>query len=119
MWYYHIVEFIESRPFTRKLHYLAGDAADGVLHAIQGDLLQNPERGAVVPGLAGVRKARVANPARGKGKRGGYRYLYLYLERRDHIHLLLLLDKNEQEDATEEQRRQIRDWVAQVKKYGG
>jgi len=35
------------------------------------------------------------NPARGKGKRGGYRYLHLYLERRAHIHLLFLLDKGE------------------------
>jgi hypothetical protein len=56
-------------------------------------------------GLGGVRKARIANPGRGKGKRGGYRYLYLYLESRRHIHLLLLLDKNEQEDASEEQRK--------------
>jgi hypothetical protein len=33
--------------------------------------------------------------------------LYLYLETRHHIHLLLLLDKNEQEDAIAEQRKQI------------
>lgn len=59
----------------------------------------------MVPGLGGVRKARIANPRRGKGKRGGFRYLYLYLEH-----------KNEQEDASEEQRKQIREWVAQVKR---
>ena len=98
------MEFIESQPSTRKLHRLAGDRADAVLRAIQGDLERYPERGAMVPGLGGVRKARVANPGRGKGKRGGYRYLYLYLETRRHIHLLLLLDKNEQEDASEAQR---------------
>jgi mRNA-degrading endonuclease RelE of RelBE toxin-antitoxin system len=76
------VEFIESQPFTRRLHRLAGDGADKVLRAIQRDLDRNPVRGAMVPGLGGVRKARSANPGRGKGKRGGYRYLYLYLERR-------------------------------------
>lgn len=119
LWYYHNVEFIESQLFTRKLHRLAGDGADGVLRAIQGDLERNPVRGAMVPGLAGVRKARIANPGRGKGKRSGYRYLYLYLETRRHIHLLLLLDKNEQEDASEEQRKQIRQWVAQVKRDSG
>ena len=113
------MQFIESLPFSRKLHRLAGDGADGVLRAIQGDLERNPERGAMVPGLGGVRKARIANPGRGKGKRGGYRYLYLYLEKRRHIHLLLLLDKNEQEDASEEQRKQIRQWVAQVKRDAG
>ena len=113
------MEFIESRPFTRKLHQLAGADADEVLNAIQSDLAQNPDRGAMVRGLAGVRKARIANPSRGKGKRGGYRYLYLHLESRQHIHLLILLDKNEQEDASEEQRKQIRDWVRQVKQDSG
>jgi hypothetical protein len=38
---------------------------------------------------------------------------------RQHIHLLLLLDKNEQEDASEEQRKQIRQWAAQVKRDSG
>ena len=73
----------------------------------------------MVPGLGGVRRARLSNPSRGKGKRGGFRYLYLYLEKRQHIHLLLLLDKNEQEDASEDQRRQIREWVAQIKRESG
>lgn len=84
MWYYHNVEFIESRPFTRKLHQLAGGGADEVLRTIQAELARNgnADRGAMVPGLGGVRKARVANPARGKGKRGGFRYLYLYLEKK-------------------------------------
>jgi hypothetical protein len=65
------VEFIESQPFTRKLHRLAGDAADALLRAILDDLERKPERGAVIPGLGGVRKARIANPGRGEGKRGG------------------------------------------------
>ena len=117
MWYYHIVEFIESRPFTRRLHDLTGDAADELLRAIQRELEQNPGRGAMAPGLGGVRKIRVSG--RSKGKRGGYRCLYLFLEKRQHIHLLLLLAKNEQEDATPEQRSLIRDWVAEIKKATG
>lgn len=115
------MEFIESRPFTRRLLQLAGDSAhaDEVLRAIQSELQRKPDRGALVPGLSGVRKARLANPRRGKGERGGYRYLYLYLVNRQHIHLLVLLDKNEQEDVNEEQRRQIREWVAQLKRDSG
>jgi hypothetical protein len=119
LWYYHNVEFIESQPFTQKLHRLAGDGADEMLRAIQGDLERKPDRGAMLPGLGGVRKARIANPGRGKGKRGGYRYLYLYLETRQHIHLLLLLDKNEQEDVSAAQRKQIRQRAAQVKRDSG
>ena len=96
-----------------------GESANELLRTIQGELEIKPDRGAMMPGLGGVRKARIANPVRGKGKRGGYRYLYLYLQDRGHIHLLILLDKNEQEDASEEQRKQIREWVALIKKSSG
>jgi hypothetical protein len=85
------VVFIETRLFTQRLHELAGVDALGVLTAIQDDLLKNPERGRMVQGLGGLRKARSANPSRGKGKRGGFRYFFLYLERKRHIHLVLLL----------------------------
>ena len=99
--------FIESPTFSRRLHSLAGEYADEVLRAMQADLLYSPLRGKLVPGL-GIRKGRCANPARGKGKRGGCRYLYLYLARRDHIHLLYLLDKDEQEDLSAAQRVLLR-----------
>ena len=108
--------FIESQSFTRRLKHLAGDSANDVLLAIQNDLLQEPQRGEVVKGLGGIRKARIANPARGKGTRGGYRYMHLYLARRDHIHLLFLLDKNEQEDLDEKQRKALRQLVAELKR---
>ncbi len=92
---------------------------DVVLGHIQADLLENPKRGQIVPGLGGIRKARISNPGRGKGKRGGFRYLYLYLETREHIHLLFLFDKNEQEDATEGERRELRAMVAQIRGQAG
>lgn len=107
--------FIESQPFTKRLHQLAGTSADEVLRGIQNDLLQNAEKGDVVRGLGGIRKARTANPARGKGKRGGYRYMHLYLEHKDHIHLLFLLDKDEQEDLDEAQRKALRQMVVALK----
>jgi hypothetical protein len=110
------VVFVESQAFTRRLHRLAGASADEVLRRIQEDLLKNPEKGDVVEGLGGIRKARLANLARGKGKRGGYRYLHLYLRHRDHIHLLFLLDKDEQEDLTTEQRTGLRRMVSELKK---
>jgi len=45
--------------------------------------------------------------------------LYLYLEKREHLHLFLLLDQNEQEDASEEQRKLMREWAAQIKRQTG
>lgn len=108
--------FIESRAFTRRLHELAGDAADSVLAAIQTGLVENPSRGSMVQGLGGIRKARVSNAARGKGKRGGFRYMYLYLERKDHVHLLFIFDKDEQEDVNPAQRALLRQLVDAIKK---
>jgi hypothetical protein len=109
------VVFIESRPFTRRLEELAGAPALEVLGHIQGDLLVNPERGSLLQGLGGVRKARSSNPARGKGKRGGYRYFFLHLKHKEHVHLLLLLDKDEQEDLTNEERKALRKIVEAIK----
>lgn len=107
--------FIESTAFTRRLRELAGDNFEDVLNAIQDDLIANPQRGTVVQGLGGIRKARTGNPGRGKGKRGGFRYWYLFLERRDHIHLLILLDKDEQEDLDSRERTALRRMVAELK----
>ena len=86
-----------------------------ILNIIQEDLLKNPVCGNLVQGLGGIRKARVANPMRGKGKRGGYRYLFLYLENRSHIHLLYLLDKDEQEDLSSGERKALCTLVEQIK----
>ena len=98
-----------------RLHQLAGASALDVLNSIQADLLKNPARGDLVQGLGGIRKARCSNPARGKGKRGGYRYLFLFLQNQDRIHLLYLLDKDEQEDLSNDERRVLRTLVARIK----
>ena len=107
--------FIKSKVFTRRLHELAKDSADTVLADIQSSLLENPVRGDMVKGLGGVRKARVSNPARGKGRRGGFRYMYLCLEHREHVHLLFLFDKDEQEDLNPAQRTFLRQLVERSK----
>jgi len=110
-----VVEFIESRSFTRRLEESAGNLADEVLQEIQSDLLKTPNRGDMVRGLGGVRKARASDPIRRKGTRGGYRYMHLHIEHKGHIHLLFLFGKDEEEDLTESERRVIRQMVAELK----
>lgn len=102
-----MLEFIESRAFTSRLLRIAGAQADEVLLAIQSDLLKNPERGSRLEGLGGIRKARTADPNRGKGKRGGFRYLYLYFVHDEQIALLFLFDKNEKEDLRKEDKKAL------------
>jgi hypothetical protein len=102
-----VLEFIEFPAFTKRLLALAKDHADDVLLEIENDLLENPERGPVIEGTAGVRKARVADPSRGKGKSGGFRYMY-YIERHGQIFLLMIFSKNEQADLTAQQKKLLR-----------
>jgi hypothetical protein len=103
-----VLEFIEFPAFTKRLLALAKDRADDVLLEIQSDLLENPERGPVIEGTAGVRKARVADPTRGKGKSGGFRYMYYYIERDGQIFLLMIFSKKEQADLTSEQKKIVK-----------
>jgi hypothetical protein len=111
-----VIEFVESKPFTRRLSRIAGAAADEVLWAIQSDLLKDPLRGTKVEGLGGIRKARTADPSRKKGKRGGFRYLYLYFVRDEQIALLYLFDKNEKEDLTKADKNILAGLAAQTGK---
>lgn len=96
-------EFVESKIFSKQVR----DLPVKVLANIQSDLVQYPERGAIVKGTHGVRKARVADPASSRGKSGSYRYLYLYLEHAGRIHLLYLFSKGEQTDLSPQQKQII------------
>ena len=96
-------EFVESKIFSKQLGQLPAE----VLTNIYSDLVQNPERGDIVKGTHGVRKARVADLGSSRGKSGSYRYLYLYLEHAGRIHLLYLFSKSEQADLSPDQTRII------------
>jgi mRNA-degrading endonuclease RelE of RelBE toxin-antitoxin system len=96
-------EFIESNVFSKQARELPAE----VLSSIQSDLVQNAERGDIVKGTHGVRKARVGDPGSSRGKSGSYRYLCLYLEQAGRIHLLYLFSKGEQADLSPDQTRII------------
>lgn len=109
---YSLFEFIESKIFSTQINQLGIE----ILLRIQSDLVQNPERGAIVKGTHGVRKARVANPTSQRGKSGSYRYLYLYLEHAGRVHLLYLFSKGEQADLSPAQKRIIAALSQEIRK---
>jgi len=104
-------EFVESKIFSKQIRELSV-----VLTRIQSDLVENPERGAIVKGTHGVRKARVADPASARGKSGSYRYLYLYLAHAGRIHLLYLFSKAEQADLSPRQKEIIGALAREIRK---
>ncbi len=106
------LEFVESKVFNRRVRELE------LLTAIQADLIENPERGGLVQGTGGARKARVADPYQRRGKSGSYRYLYLYLPHVGRIHLLYLYGKDEQDDLSPQQKRILRELGQAIRKEG-
>ena len=68
--------FIETLGFT---DWLQEFLPDDVYADLQQELMSDPEKGDVIRGCGGLRKVRVADPSRGKGKRGGARIIYFFV----------------------------------------
>ena len=100
---YHVdVIFIETSIFTRRIQECMDDSSYADL---QGFLANNPEAGSVIPGSGGIRKIRWTGS--GRGKRGGSRILY-YLWTEERILMLFAYLKNEMEDLSQPQLKQLR-----------
>ncbi len=59
--------FFQTHIFSKKIDSRGGQ---GLLLRIEEEILKNPEVGATVAGTGGVRKLRIEDPERQKGKRG-------------------------------------------------
>lgn len=73
---------------------------------LEFSLAINPTAHPVIPGTDGVRKARWSR--QGTGKRGGLRVIYLYVISAEVILLLSAYAKNEKENLTSEDKKNIR-----------
>ena len=92
-------------------------ATNGDLEGLVRDLVSDPEAGDRIKGLKGVRKVRFALPSRKTGKSGGGRAIYLALVVDDSIVLIMAYAKSEQADLSQRQRRQILEFLKELK-YG-
>jgi len=105
--------FVETSVFTKRIVRLGLDDA---LKGLQLELLENPTAGDLDPGTGGLRKVRMPDPTRGKGKRGGGRVHYLWLPHRGMIYLLFAYSKDEDDTLSEQQKRALRAVVEGIKK---
>ena len=106
-----IRDFVETTAFTRRVDEEGGD----LLAAIQSKILKDLEAGDVIRGTGGLRKVRIADARRGKGKRGGFRVIYLDLPDVQRTYLLALYGKDEKDDLSHEEREALRRSVARLK----
>jgi hypothetical protein len=104
--------FVETIEFTQWVkEYLSDDA----LSELQRELQNDPDQGSVMPGCGGLRKMRVADPRRGKGKRGGARVIYLHIEELDQVHLVTVYGKDQKEDLSADDKKFYRQLVQILK----
>ena len=75
---------------------------------MQSELARNPQAGDLMPGTGGFRKARWADPRRGKGRRGGLRIIYYYFPREHQIWLMTLFDKGEASDLSSKEKKALK-----------
>ena len=94
--------FIETPVFTKRITTILTD--DEYL-AIQQELIEKPDKGAVIRGGKGLRKMRCK--AEGRGKRGGARIIYYRQVRKDQIYMVFAYEKNEAEDLTQEEIKKL------------
>ena len=104
--------FIESLEFTR---WVGEYLSDEVLSALQRRLTNDPEIGDVMPGCGGLRKVRIADPRRGKGKRGGIRVIYLYVPESEVIYLITVYRKDQKDDLSANDKKLYRQLAAILK----
>lgn len=105
-----MLAFVEHPTFTKQI---ASMMADDEYARFQKDLAANPEGGAVIPGLGGLRKVR--HGAKGKGKRGGARIIYLFLPIRGVIYLFYAYTKGDIEDMRPDQKKRLSKAVEEIK----
>ena len=98
--------FIETPLFTKLIQELLPDENYRLL---QQTLILRPETGDLIQGGGGLRKIRWNLP--GRGKRGGLRVIYYWDVSAERIYMLLAYLKNQQEDLTPAQLKQLRQLI--------
>ena len=101
------MHIIETPIFTRRVQEILSDEQYRLL---QTYLINRPDSGKIIPGSGGLRKLRWS--LGGRGKRAGIRIIYYWFVSQETMLLLFLFAKNEQDDLTPEQFRQLKKVIA-------
>jgi hypothetical protein len=106
------ITFVETGFFTRRVVALELEES---LRDLQRQLMEDPEAGDRDPGTGGLRKVRMADPARGKGKRSGGRVHYLWLPEPSVVYMVSVYSKDELDTLTTKQKQALRLVVEAIK----
>jgi hypothetical protein len=104
--------FVEHPKVTAIVSALVRDAD---YRQFQNELMENPEKGDVIQGTGGFRKARMR--LAGDGKSGGARVIYLYLPDREVIFIGALYKKSKQETLTDHEKQILKGAAHDIKTH--
>jgi len=104
--------FIESKGFT---DWVTQHLPDETFEKLQQELMHDPNKGTVMRGCGGLRKIRIEDPKRGKGKRGGARVIYLYVAEAKWFYMLDIYDKHEQENLSAGEKKLLSKFATEFK----
>lgn len=94
---------VETPIFTKRV---LQTLKDDEYRALQAALVSSPSAGPVIPGGGGLRKLRWVGS--GRGKRGGTRVIYRWFPEREQIVMLFMFLKQERDNLTALQLKQLR-----------
>lgn len=105
-------KFVETEIFQEDIAvYMIGPE---LLQELQNELLENPNRGALVQGTGGTRKVRMAKSS--SGKSGGFRVLYTDFKSNCVIYFWMILDKADQANLTKDQKNILKYFNQEISK---
>ena len=103
--------FVELPLFSSLITQITDDR---FFNQLQNDLLKDPEKGAVMPRLQGLRKVRMA--LQGRSRAGGARVIYLHLPQHHAIIFFYVYTKAKLENLTPDQEKRLRAAVEIIKR---
>jgi hypothetical protein len=105
--------FVETTDFSKwQPRFLPGNA----YAELQRELVASPQKGDVIPGCGGLRKLRIADRRRQKGKRGGARVIYLHIPEANQFLMLDIYGKGEKDDLTPAEKKNLRELAREYKR---
>jgi hypothetical protein len=81
----------------------------------QNELIEDPERGDLIQGTGGFRKARMR--LAGRGKSAGARVIYLYLAEQEVIFFATLYKKSKRETLTHDEKQSLKETTHRIKAH--
>lgn len=109
-------QIVQTRVFGKTIKSLIAKRklAKDDFENFKKSLAEYPNQGDVIPGTGGMRKIRLKS--RDKGKRSGFRVGYLNIEDKLIIFLVFIFSKNEQEDLSPEEKKELKHLAESIKR---